>query len=143
MFNLADGLIIMQRFASMTRRKYARWIFIFGVLTGLFFSGGEGIQLLPFAIAEVNNSKNTSLTLEAKLKSYALSVHNPGSYSPLHNSKFPKDANQFPLGGHLTFDWSSVRANFCLQPKYNREKAKLWHAYVFLSLQSDRAPPTA
>jgi len=45
----------MKKFASMSRQNCARWILIFGVLAGLFFSGGEGVQLLPFPIAEVNN----------------------------------------------------------------------------------------
>jgi len=132
----------MRKFASMTRQNCARWIFIFGVLAGLLFSRGEGIQLLPFPIIEANNSKNTSSVLENNLKSYALSVPNSGNHSPLLKSKFQKHANQFLPGGHLTFDWSSVRAKLFLQPVHNREKPNLSPASVFLSSQSDRAPPT-
>ncbi len=116
---------------------------MFGVLTGLFFSGGEGIRLLPFPIAEGNNSKNTASILEKNLKSYALSVHNSSNYSPLLKSKSQKHTNQYLPGGHLTFDWANIRGNLCLPPPVNREEANLSHASVFLSSQSDRAPPTA
>ncbi len=125
----------------MTRQNRVRWIFIFGVLAGLFFSGGEGIRLLPFPIAEGNNSKNTAFHSRKNLKSYAFSVHNSGNHSSLIKSTSQKDTNQYLLGGHLTFDWSNIRGNFCLQPARNREKANLSHASVFLSSQSDRAPP--
>jgi hypothetical protein len=111
------------------------------VLAGLFFSGGEGVQLLPFPIAEVDNSKNIAIALEKNLKSYALSVHNSGNYSPLPKFKFQKHTNQDAASGHLTFDWSNARANFYLQSARNREEANLSHLSVFLSSQSDRAPP--
>ena len=131
----------MKKFASMTRQNCARWIFIFGVLVGLFFSSGEGVQLLPFPITESNNSKNTSSTLEKNLKSYALSVHNSGNHSPSLKSKFQKQDNQYPVRGHLTFDWSGIHAKLFLQSARNHEEANLSLASVFLSSQSDRAPP--
>jgi hypothetical protein len=131
----------MRKFASMTRQNWTRKIFIFGVLTGLFFSGGEGIHLFPFPIAEGNNSKNTSSILENDLKSYAFSVHNSGSQIPLLKSKFQKQINQYLSGGHLIFDWSNLRANMCLQQAHNRWEADFSHALVFQNSQSDRAPP--
>ncbi len=142
MLKLDDKFNLMRRFASMTRQNRIRWIFIFGVLAGLFFSGGEGIQLLPFPIAEDDNSKNITSILEKNLKSYALSVHNSSNYFPLPKSKSHKHTNQYLPGGYLTFAWSSIRANFCLQRASNREEANLSHASVFLSSQSNRAPPT-
>jgi hypothetical protein len=133
----------MKRFVSMTRQNCTRRIFIFAVLVGLFFSGGEGVQLFPFPIAEGNNKKNTASLLDKNLKSYAYSVHNSGNHSPLFKSKFQKDTNQYLDGGHLGPDWSNARGNLCLQPAHHREDANLLHASVFLSSQSDRAPPTA
>jgi len=132
----------MRIFPFKIRQNHTRWILIFGLLIGLFFSGGEGIQLLPFPVAEGSNSKNTSSILEKNLKSYVLSVHNSSNHSPLLKSKFQKNANQYLPGGHSTFDWSSIRAKLFLQQENNREKPNLSHASVFLSSQSDRAPPT-
>lgn len=143
MLKLNNRFVLMRRLVSITRQNCTRWIFIFGVLAGLFFSGGEGIRLLPFPIAEAGNSKNTASILEKNLKSYAFSVHNFGNYSSLIKSKSQKHINQYLPGGHLIFDWSNVRAIFHLQPARRREKANLSHASVFLSSPSDRAPPTA
>ncbi len=131
----------MKKFASIIRQNCVRWILILGVLTGLFFSGGEGIQLLPFPIAEDCNSKNTASILEKNLKSYALSVHNSGNHFTLFKSKFQKHANQYPAAGHLTFVWSSVHTKLFLQSAGNREEVNLSHAAGFLTSQSGRAPP--
>ncbi len=141
MLKLGNKFILMKKFAFMTRQNYTRWIFIFVVLTGLFFSGGEGVQLLPFPIAEGNNSKNTASILVKNPKAYAFSVHNSGNHSSLLESKFQKDTNQYLPGGHLTFDWSNVRATFCLQSARNREEADFSHNSLVLGSQSDRAPP--
>ncbi len=132
----------MKKSAPMTRQNCARWILIFGVLAGLFFSNGEGIQLLPFPIAKDCDSKNTSSALEKNLKSYAFSVHNSGNHSPSLKSKIQKHTNQHSAGGHLSFDWSSIRAKLFLQPAHHREEANLSRTSVFLTSQSDRAPPT-
>ena len=132
----------MKRFPSMTRQNCLRWIFIFGVLSGLFFSSGEGIQLLPFPIGESTDSKNTTSALEKNLKSYALSVHNSSSHSALLKSKFQKHVNQYLPGGNLIFDWSNACANLGLQSRFHCQEANLSHSAIFLILQSDRAPPT-
>jgi hypothetical protein len=142
MLKLGNNFILMKRFASMTRHNRVRWIFILGVLAGLFLSGGEGIRLLPFPIAEGNNSKNTASILKKNLKSYAFSVHNSSNYSPLLKSQSQKHTNQYLPGGHLIFNWSSIHANFCLQSAHDRREANLSHTSVFLSSPSDRGPPT-
>ncbi|HXG84777.1 MAG TPA: hypothetical protein VNI84_12210 [Pyrinomonadaceae bacterium] len=97
--------------------------------------------MLPFPVAEGNNSKNTASVIEKNPKSYAFSVHNSGNPSTLLESKFQKHSNQYLPGKHPTFDWSNVRANLCLQSAQNREEANLSHALVFQNSQSDRAPP--
>ncbi len=141
MLKFAEDFIVMKKFASMTRNSRARWIFIFGVLAGLFLSGGEGVQLFPFPISESGYSENTASVLESNLKSYAYSVHNSGGHSTLLKSKLQKHVNQYLHGGHLTFDWSNSRANSCLQSALNRREANFSHTAVFPSSQSDRAPP--
>jgi hypothetical protein len=131
----------MKKFASLTGQEGGRWILIFSVLAGLFFSGGEGVHLLPFSIAEGNSSKNTHSVLERNLKSYALSVHNTGNHSPLFKSRFQRDINQHPASGYLIFDWSNNQANFCLRSTLNHQEASLFHSSVCLSSQPGRAPP--
>jgi len=131
----------MKKFTFMSRHNCARWILMFGVLAGLLFSGGEGIRLLPFPGAKAHNLKNTASVLEKNLKSYALSIHNSGNPSLLLKSKFQKDTNQYLPGGHLIFERLNIRANYWLQSSPYRQKANLSHPSVFLSSQSDRAPP--
>jgi len=131
----------MRRFALLTRQNYARWIFIFGVLAGLFFSGGEGIQLLPFPNTVDNNAETSFSILEKNLMSYAFSVHNSGNLSPLVKSKFQKHNNQCLSSRNLNFDCSNIHANFLLQSAHNREEADLLHLSLISSSQSDRAPP--
>ena len=131
----------MRTIPSNAWQNYTRWILIFGLLAGLFFSSGEGVQLFPFPISEGNNAKNSSALNEKSQKSYAFSVHNSGGHLPTLQSKFQKQANQYLPVGHLTFGWSSLQANFCLKSAHNREEANFSRPAVFPSSQSDRAPP--
>jgi hypothetical protein len=131
----------MKRFSFIGRQNRARWVLIFGVLAGLFFSGGEGIQLFPFPFAEDNNSKITASNSEQNPKSYAFSVFSSRNYSTQLKSKFQKDTNQYLSAGDWKFDASEICANFCLSAAQNRQEANLSHISLVLSSQSDRAPP--
>lgn len=128
-------------FPSKRRQNSTRWIFIFSVLIGLFFSGGEGVQLFPFPITEGNNSRTTTFQ-ERNLKLYAFSIYNSGSHSPLIKSKFQKHTKQCLAGGNMTFYWSFVSASLYLQSVRNHQEANLSHFFVLLSSQSGRSPPT-
>jgi hypothetical protein len=132
---------LMKRFSSTGRQNRARWVFIFGVLAGLFFSGGEGIQLFPFPFAEDSNSKITASNSEQNPKSYAFSVFSSRNYSAQLKSKFQKDTNQYLPGEGWKFNPSETGANFCLSAAQNPEEASFWHISLVLSSQSDRAPP--
>src|SRR3954469_10251283 len=99
-------LYLMKRFSSAIRQNSARWVFIFGLLAGLFFSGGEGIQLFPFPFAGDNNSKITASNSEQNPKSYAFSVFSSRNYSTLLKSKFQKYTNQYLSGEGWRFDRS-------------------------------------
>lgn len=134
-------LYLMKRFSSIVRQNCARWVFIFGVLAGLFFSGGEGIQLFPFPVAEANNYKISASVPEKNPKSYAFSVFTSRNYSTLLKSKFQKHTNQYLSGEVWTFDWSETCANFCPQSVQNRQEADLLPNSLVLRSQSDRAPP--
>jgi hypothetical protein len=132
----------MKRFSSIEKQNCARWVFIFGVLAGLFFSGGEGIQLFPFPVSEVKNLKITASNSQQNPKSYAFSVFSSRNYSAQLKSKFQKDANQYLSGGGWKFDPSETfSANFCLSPFQNLKEANILHNSIVLSSQSDRAPP--
>lgn len=132
---------LMKRFSSIEGQNRARWVFIFGVLAGLFFSGGEGIQLFPFGVAEDKTSNITASNFEQNQKSYAFSVFSSRNYSALLKSKFQKDTNQYLSGGDWNFDWSQNCEIFCLPAVRNPEKTNVFHLSLVLSSPSDRAPP--
>ena len=131
----------MKTFTSSIRQNCTRWIFIFGVLTGLFFSGGEGIQLFPFPVTEVNTSKISASDFEQYSKSYAFSVFSSRNYSTLLKSKFQKHINQYLSGERLRFARSETGADFRRQSARSLKKADLLHVSLVLSSRSKRAPP--
>jgi hypothetical protein len=131
----------MRAFHAKTQQHDTRWIILFGLLAGLFFSGGEGIQLMPFRIAKAGNSKNTSLLRGNNSKSYALSVHNSNKYSPLLKFKSHKDSKQHSASGHLTFNGLNASANYYLQSVCSRNEAEFLHIILLLDSQSERGPP--
>lgn len=63
----------MMRNVTKKLNYITRWLLLIGVLGGLFFSGGEGIQLLPFP----EKSEQNSIPFQAEInKSYSISTHN-------------------------------------------------------------------
>ena len=131
----------MRTIPSNAWQNHTRWILIFGLLAGLFFSSGEGIQLFPFPIAEGDSSKNTASIDVNNQKFYAFSVHNSSCHLPTLQSKFQKQANQYLPVGRLTVGWSNFQANFCLTSARQREEADFSRASLVLGSLSDRAPP--
>jgi hypothetical protein len=125
----------------MIRQNCARWFFLFGVLAGLFFSGGEGIQLLPFPAVEGRRSEITFSEREENSRSYAFSVFSSRNYSALLKSKFQKYTGQYLTGACLTFDRSETCADVRLRSAERREAADLRHPSTARSSRSDRAPP--
>ena len=121
----------------MLRQKCIRWIFIFSVLTGLFFSGGEGIRLIPFPTSEAFNSYN----IKKNSKSYALSIHNSSNSFLFLKSKYQKEINQFLSGGHLVINRLQIRPNNRWKLVSNHRKTFQPQSLV-LNFRSDRAPPT-
>jgi len=131
----------MRTIPSNAWQNYTRWILIFGLLAGLFFSSGEGIQLFPFPIAEGDSSKNTASIDVNNQKFYAFSVHNSGGHLPTLQSKFQKQTNQYLHVGRLSVGWSNFQANFRLASARHREEADFSHTCIVLGSLSDRAPP--
>ena len=131
----------MKTFTSMIRQTPARWLLIFGLLAGLFFSDGEGIQLLPFPDSERVNSEINVSVRDDNSKSYAFSVFSPRGFSALLKAKFQKETNQYLSGESLTFDRSESSADFRRQLVRNNREATLRHVSLFKASQSNRAPP--
>jgi len=138
-----SSFILMKIFPFKHRQNDARLILIIGLLAGLFFSGGEGVQLFPFPIAEGDSSKNTASLLEKNLKSYVFSVHNSGNHLPTLQSKFQKHTNQYLHVGRLPFGWSNFQANFYLTAARHREETDFSNIFIVSGSLSDRAPPIA
>lgn len=131
------------------RQKRARWVLIFGLLAGLFFSGGEGIRLMPFPVSEIDNSKIAETSnagigvsaLEENSKSYAFSVFSSRSFSAFLKAKFQKNTNQYLSGEHYTFERRESRANFSPRFACQRQEADFPRVSPFTESQPGRAPP--
>lgn len=111
------------------------------MLAGLLFSEGEGVQLLPFPVAENVAAENIASFLEENPKPYAFSVLNSNNPSPLVKSKFQKQVNQYLHGRYANFDRSDSGANLGRHSARNRPAADFSHISLVLGSQSDRAPP--
>ena len=133
---------MIKRFSLMTRRNCIRRFFIYGVLAGLFFSGGEGVRLMPFPAADnvCSNHPSSIENIEKNLKSYILSVHNSGNPISSLKSKFQKQTGQYLSGGRLIFDSFNAKA-FQRQCKPNQRESALFRLSRVPRFQSDRAPP--
>ena len=94
----------MKTFFSTTRQIQARWLLMFGVLAGLFFSSGEGIRLLPFPFKDAHSPKIAGAVAGEHSKSYALTVFNSRSAAALLKIKLQKDAPPFLAGGDRALD---------------------------------------
>jgi hypothetical protein len=122
-------------------QQIIRWFLLFSVLTGIFFSNGEGIHLLPFPVSSESNEQST-YSFEAKSrKSYTLSARNQNNRSLLLKAKFQKDNNKdFSCGALSANEFSHVKiVRFSL--KQNHKEEKLFYTSSFLIFPSDRAPP--
>ncbi len=131
----------MKTFIFMIKQKPARWILILGLLAGLFFSGGEGIQLLPFPVSECDSAALNVSDFEDNSKSYAFSVFSSRSFSALLKAKFQKDSNQYLSGENPSFERSESDADFCLQSAQKRQESNFLRTSPVTDSPSDRAPP--
>ncbi|HQU86732.1 MAG TPA: hypothetical protein PKY59_26605 [Pyrinomonadaceae bacterium] len=121
-------------------KSFTRLILIVGVMTGLFFSGGEGIQFLPFPETASQTEKDASQIHSGKSKSYAFSVNNSNIHSGTVKSKSQKNLKFFDLADVVknrrqTTEFLSLAVN----PNYYRAAISV-STDIFVS-PSDRAPP--
>lgn len=131
----------MKTFTSMARQTQARWILIYGVLIGLFFSGGEGIRLMPFPEAEGRVSRINASAADKNSKSYAFSVFNSRSAYTLLKSKFQKDPHQNLPGDYSLFERPDARPAFRPLQISNLQENDLPRLSTVSDSRSNRAPP--
>lgn len=116
-----------------------RWFVMIGVLAGLFFSSGEGIQLLPFPNSPERAGKVTVRLENEKSKPYSLSVHNTGAQQNFVKNKVQKDQKILDfaaVGSKLKpekFTHAPVIQNF--------HEPAFYIAHNLSASPSNRAPP--
>ena len=131
----------METFISQIRQFPAR-LLIYGVLLGLLFSSGEGIQLLPFpGSTEGNVSKTAASSRERLSKSYAFSVSGSRSPLSLQKSKFQKDAHSSLSGARLTPDPPEASAGSRSPAAVPFSRADVLHFALVTRWRPKRAPP--
>jgi hypothetical protein len=132
----------MKTFTSKIRQTRARWLLFYGVLFGLLFSSGEGIQLMPFPVSAESKVSNLNASSRSKnSKSYAFSVFSSRSSFTLLKTKFQKDPNQYPSGEAFTPDFSESREKFRLSAGEDFQAAIFTRSFVVKNPKSKRAPP--
>jgi len=129
------------RTVSKNLRLMTRWFLMIGVLTGLCFSSGEGIQLLPFQ-ANVENGTETSLKAENdKTKSYSYSVLNSATSGAPH-SKQQKSFKFFERGGGISIvdGVKPIAFFYSARLVYSHRLIRFNSSFVAAE-PSDRGPP--
>ena len=111
------------------------------LLTGMFFSGGEGIRLLPFSDAP--NSSATE-AIGKKKQGYVFSVHGTSGRLNKASAEFQKNLK----GGLLVSGYPNLLRQETFQPYFLQSKNRFKNALNFssscvLAIPSDRAPPHA
>lgn len=79
------------------------WFLLISVLTGIFFSSGEGLQLFPFSVAVENTNQDPNYNQKFCNKSYTESTHNFTNQSFSTNTNLQKNIkNEIVLGSSAT-----------------------------------------
>lgn len=118
-----------------------RWFLIAGVLSGLFFSSGEGVQLLPFpSPISAAFEKNKVSFQDENSKSYSLSVHNSAANSVVVKSKPQKNLKD--LAGAKGFGDDLRQPKFISATvRQNNSQPAFFKTSNLITAPSDRAPP--
>lgn len=123
-------------------RLIPRRVLLIGVMIGLFFSSGEGIQLLPFS-ANSETAKGNSAKLElGTSKFYSYSVHNAGSHLSVAKNKAQKNSKD--LDGFVSNNYEkslSLFKGFAEVITQNYFQPVFLDDSLITAIPSDRAPP--
>lgn len=119
-----------------------RWVLLLGVMTGLCFSSGEGIQLLPFSAASGAGAENAAQIESGKAKFYSYSARNSAAQSVAVKSKEQPAAKFFDGAGISRFgvEFRAPKA-FGTRRSQNYHQPKLFNRSPVTAKPSDRAPP--
>lgn len=120
-----------------------RRILLLGVMVGLFFSSGEGIQLLPFSTPNSEIVKENSAKLElGTAKFYSYSVHNAGSHSFVAKNKAQKNSRDLDRFVSNNYENNlSLFKGFAEVITQNYSQAVFLKNSLITAIPSDRAPP--
>lgn len=121
-------------------RSITRWLLIAGVLTGLFFSSGEGIQLLPFPSVTAAIEKNNSRFHSGNSKSYSFSLHNSAAHKAIVKSKAQKNHKNFDCPEMFGHEFQTAEL-FYPAVGQTEFSATLFKTSGLTAFPSDRAPP--
>jgi hypothetical protein len=130
-----------------TFQTSARWILLIGLLTGIFFSSGEGIRLWPFPLSPNQEARGggkgggdlASLSDE-KSNSYIFSVRG-SAHSLSVKFKAQKNLKDFALCGLFANEFDSKKV-LILHSEKNYCQSGGSHDSGFLLSTAGRAPPS-
>jgi hypothetical protein len=135
--------ILRKNTNSLNKLQFVtRWVLLLGVMTGLCFSSGEGIQLLPFSAASGAGAQNVSQIEIGKSKFYSYSVRHSAAQSVAVKSKEQKDSAFFDAAGMSRFsaEFQPPKA-FSARSSQNYHQPVLFNRSPVTAAPSDRAPP--
>ena len=118
-----------------------RCLLLVGILTGIFFSSGEGVRLLPFPEPLANPEKHSSIKTR-KAGTYNFSVHNSTN---LHSKTLKTQRNlKCEIGCAFYSLRESRPADFsALASIQIEEQAQGANSFGFLDSSFNRGPPTS
>ena len=129
----------MRKESLKTLRHLTRWIILCGVLTGIFFSSGEGLQLMPFPDSPVGAGKSASRMRDEREKFYSFSVHSfPLSLSL--KSKVQKGSDHFVCSNACASEFE-IAGFLISQPAASPFERPFFYASPSFLIPSGRAPP--
>lgn len=132
---------LVKRNLFENRLRFVRWVVLLGILTGLFFSGGEGIRLLPFPNSSEIEAKNSSRILTSNSGSFNFSTHHSGNYSHNTKSQIQKNLKRVLSGFKPNSDGLVAAENFQFTLQKNHRIVFFSYESFLLSSISGRAPP--
>lgn len=121
----------------------ARCILLISVLSGICFSSGEGVQLLPFPVREEGSEKSARLLPFKNFKSYNISARSSGAHSLAHKIKSQKNIKKDLACGQLPAGAFKQPESLPARSERIRQKSGAPLGSGFLISPSDRAPPAA
>jgi hypothetical protein len=133
--------ILVKRNLFESRLKFVRWVVLLSVLTGLFFSGGEGIRLLPFPKSSETEAKSSSRVLTANSDSFNFSIHHSGGYSLKIKSQIQKNLKRILAASNVSSADLNITEVFRFTPQKDHQIVFFSYDSFLLSSISGRAPP--